>query len=102
MECLFYKIYAVWRGGRTGLVLILHALEIGVTHLDTHPHLSVAGSATQTAENIVRQLVKLIALFQTQIARALEGYLNVLDNRSRMRTHDKDPVRQVNRLLNVM
>src|ERR1035437_2820338 len=98
MERLCYKVDFVLRRGSTQRIVFWHALEISGSHLDTHPHLSVAGSFAQTAENVVRQLVKLISLFQAQIAGAVKGYLNVLDNRPRMRAHNKDPIRQVNRL----
>src|SRR5208283_1310923 len=73
MERLFYKADFVLRRGSTDLIVFWHALEISGSHLDTHPHLSVAGSFAQTAENVVRQLVKLIPLFQAQIAGAVEG-----------------------------
>src|ERR1022692_1177478 len=59
VEGFFYVVDVFLRSLRAGLIL-----DVGSSHLDTHPHLSAAGSATQTAENIVRQVVKLIALFQ--------------------------------------
>src|ERR1700733_499816 len=102
MERLSYKVDFFLRRRSTELIVFWRALEISGSHLDTHPNLPVAGSFAQTAKNVVRQLVKLISLFQAQIARAVEGYLNVFDNRSRMRTHNKDPVGEVNRLVNIV
>src|SRR5437588_10638933 len=59
MERLSYKVdFVLWRGA-TEFVVFWHALEISGSHLDTHPHLSAAGSFAQTTENVVRQLVKL-------------------------------------------
>src|SRR5580704_540347 len=102
MEGFFYKVdFVLWRRS-TELIVIRHALEVGGRHLDTHPDLSAARSLAQTTENVVRQLVKLVSLLQAQVAGAVEGHLNVFDNRSRMRTHNKDSIRQVNRLVNVV
>jgi hypothetical protein len=100
MERLFYVVNVILPSGRTVLI-VLHANVVG-THLDTHPHLSTAGRATQTTENVILEVMEFISFFQTKIARTIEGHLNVFDDRPRMRTHDKNSVRQVNRLLNIV
>src|SRR5580658_7902697 len=58
VERLLYKVDFVLRRGTTELIVFGHALEIRGSHLDTHPYLSVARSFAQTAENVVRQLMK--------------------------------------------
>src|SRR5580692_6641206 len=102
MERFFYVVDFFLRKGRAGLIVVSHALEVGGSHLDTHPHLSASGSAAQTSEDIVRQFVKLISFFQIQIAWAIEWHLNILHNRPWMRTHNKNPICQVNCLLDVV
>src|SRR5439155_20682642 len=83
--------------GRAWLVL-----EAGGCHLDTHSHLSAAGSATEASENIILQLVKFIALLQTQVARTVERHLNIFDNCPWVGTHNENSIRQVNRLFHIM
>ena len=63
MEGLAHEVDFVLRRRSTELIVFGHALEIGGSHLDTHPNLAAAGSLAQTAENVVRQLVKLISFF---------------------------------------
>src|SRR6476620_8713510 len=60
------------------------------------------GSALEPAEHVVLKVMELTFLFKAQFARAIKWHMHVFHDGPRMRTHDEDPIGQINRLFHVM
>src|SRR5215831_16796975 len=71
--------------------------------LDTHPHVAThPGSTLETAQNVMLKVVEFALFFQLQVARAVKRYLHVFHDRTWMRTHDENPVRQIDSLFHIV